>query len=55
MSREDMESDEWGTCPRDDCDADANCNEYDPDEDTYLLICEAGHREWVTTSDETWK
>lgn len=33
----------------------AQANEYDPDEDVYLMICEDGHRHWVTDDTETWK
>lgn len=33
----------------------AEANEYDSDEDMYLMICEDGHKHWVTDDTETWK
>lgn len=37
------------------CGKDAQANEYDHDDDVYLMICEDGHRHWVANDDEVWK
>lgn len=37
------------------CGQPATANEYDADEDLYLMICENGHKHWVTDDTETWK
>lgn len=48
--------DDLDTCPR--CGSDAHCNEYDADEDIYVMICDnddCRHSFSVTDDTEVWK
>lgn len=54
-ARKQLRGDDVDTCPLDGCGADAHVNEYDGDDDAYLVLCDNGHRMWITIDDETWK
>lgn len=37
------------------CGEPTQCQEYDDDNDLYLMTCDSGHKNWVTDDTETWK